>query len=244
MAPPRDQLLARAEQLGLDMPDDIPPDALVEAVQERQRLIDSMPTERLVEVAVWAGITSRGADKIELARRISQDRHTRFAGLSTEGLRALAVLRGCQVEPDDDRDALRRKIKRQEGLFARLRRKRRALVAKLVGGMFADATESGMPEEARQRTFRERVEDEGIVSGIKSRIRGAADDYIREKLDEIEARIDRKMDEIDQRLAQWRDREIANRLKIIRITLFASVVVALLSLAYTWLRSHFPGRLP
>lgn len=40
-------------------------------------------------------------------------------------------------------------------------------------------------------------------------------------------------------LAEWRDREIINRMRIIKIALFASVVVALLSLAYVYVRAHF-----
>jgi len=243
-AQPREELLALAERLGLDLPTGIPSDALIEAVESRRRLVESLPAERLAEIAAWAGIATRDADRIELARRISHDRHTKFAGLGTEALRVLAMLRGCEVEPDDDREALRRKIKRTEGFFQKFRRKRRALVARMIGGVFADTSDSAVPEERRQRSLKERIEDEGVVSAVKGKLRGAADDYVREKLDEIEARIDHKLDEIDRRLAEWRDREIANRMKIIRITLFASVVVALLSLAYTWLRSHFPGHLP
>ena len=57
---------------------------------------------------------------------------------------------------------------------------------------------------------------------------------------EIEARIDRKLDEIDRRLGEWRDREITNRLKIIKITLIASVFVLLLSLGYNYLKRKTP----
>ncbi len=75
-----------------------------------------------------------------------------------------------------------------------------------------------------------------MVGGITRKIKGVADDYVREKLDEIEARIDRKLDEIDARLGEWRDREIRNRLRIIKITLLASIVVALLSLGYNYVK--------
>jgi hypothetical protein len=96
-----------------------------------------------------------------------------------------------------------------------------------------------LPEEQRPLSLRERIEDEGVVGGLTGKLQGVADDYVARKLDEIEARIDRKLEEIDQRLAEWRDREIINRMRIIKITLFASVVVALLSLAYTWLKGYF-----
>jgi tetrahydromethanopterin S-methyltransferase subunit G len=79
-----------------------------------------------------------------------------------------------------------------------------------------------------------------VVGGIARTIRGVADGYVHEKLDEIEARIDRKLDEIDRRLGEWRDREIVNRLKIIKITLIASVFVFLLSLGYNYLKRKPP----
>ena len=41
---------------------------------------------------------------------------------------------------------------------------------------------------------------------------------------------------IDARLGEWRDREIRNRLRIVKITLLASIVVALLSLGYNYVK--------
>ena len=87
-----------------------------------------------------------------------------------------------------------------------------------------------LPED--DRSLKRRIEEEGLVGGITRKIKGVADDYVREKLDEIELRIDRKLDEIDARLGEWRDREIRNRLRIVKITLLASIVVAVLSLGY------------
>ena len=46
--------------------------------------------------------------------------------------------------------------------------------------------------------------------------------------------IDRKLDEIDRRLAEWRDKEIANRIRILKITLWASVIVGVFSLIYSY----------
>jgi hypothetical protein len=62
-----------------------------------------------------------------------------------------------------------------------------------------------------------------------------ADSYVNQKLDEIEARIDRKLDEIDRRLGDWRDKEIANRIRILKITLWASVIVGAVSLLYSYI---------
>ncbi|MBN1490602.1 MAG: hypothetical protein JXA69_11850, partial [Phycisphaerae bacterium] len=92
--------------------------------------------------------------------------------------------------------------------------------------------------EHKHPAWREQIEEVGVVRGMAQRIRGVADDYVHEKLDEIERRIDQKLDEIDRRLAEWRDREIANRLRIIKITLVVSIVVAGLSLGYSALRAR------
>jgi len=74
---------------------------------------------------------------------------------------------------------------------------------------------------------------------LASRVKRTADSYLNQKLDEVEARIDRKLDEIDRRLAEWRDKEVANRLRILKITLWASVIVAALSLIYSYIKVYF-----
>jgi hypothetical protein len=78
------------------------------------------------------------------------------------------------------------------------------------------------------------IEDQGLFGGLASRVKRTADSYLNQKLDEIEQRIDRKLDEIDRRLADWRDKEVANRIRIIKITLWASVAVAGVSLLYSY----------
>jgi len=135
------------------------------------------------------------------------------------------------------------RLRDAEPFWDRVRRTRRSMVGALVSKIVHEPSGDSeayrfLPEDKGAPTLKEQIADEGLVGGLARKIRGAADDYVREKLDEIEARIDHKLDEIDQRLAEWRDREIANRLRIIKITLFASVVVALLSLAYNYLRSR------
>ena len=47
------------------------------------------------------------------------------------------------------------------------------------------------------------------------------------------------MDEINRRLAEWRDKEIANRIRILKITLWASVIVAVVSLIYSYIMEVF-----
>jgi hypothetical protein len=98
-----------------------------------------------------------------------------------------------------------------------------------------------LPDEAAP-SLRSHIEEQGVVGGIARKLRGVADDYVKEKLDEIEARIDRKLDEIDRRMAEWRDREVSNRLRIVKITLIASILVAAVGIGYDILkrRMHEP----
>src|SRR5208337_3956754 len=116
------------------------------------------------------------------------------------------------------------------------------LVSGIVGGnptpVSGDA--DAPPEAKTQPSIRDEIEEIGLWGGIANRIRRTADDYLHQKMDEIETRIDRKLVEIDRHLSEWRDKEIANRLRIIKITLWASVIVAMISLVYEWVKTHVP----
>lgn len=85
-----------------------------------------------------------------------------------------------------------------------------------------------------------------VMHNMAEKLRGAADNYIAAKLDEIEARVDAKLDHIERRidekivalheqLTDLRDRELRHRLRLLKITLIFTVLVALLSLGYKWL---------
>jgi hypothetical protein len=149
-----------------------------------------------------------------------------------------------------------RKLKKQEGFFKKLNRKRRAWLGSMVANMIgeednsdyqfvppaaSDAPSSGATSAAsRSATIKEDIEEAGLLGGIASRVKKSADSYLNQKLDEIEARIDRKLDEIDRRLAEWRDKEIANRIRILKITLWVSVIVGAFSLIYSYVQLYFP----
>ena len=92
---------------------------------------------------------------------------------------------------------------------------------------------------ARPGSIKEDIEESGLFGGLTNRIKKSADGYLNQKLDEIESRIDRKLDEIDRRLAEWRDKEIANRIRILKITLWASVIVGLFTLIYSYVKVYF-----
>ncbi len=242
---PNDELREYGGKLGLNLRPDMAAGEMLRLIRARQELLIELDRQALLDICVWARRPVRqSASKEELAREIAGITRMHFDGLSHRGLVALARLRGVPARDEDDDATVIRRMKDAESLLQKLRRKRRALVGSLLekmiggGGGAAEGEYRFLPEEAGGAAFREQIEEAGVVGGIARRIRGVADDYVREKLDEIEARIDRKLDEIDHRLADWRDQEIANRLKIIKITLIASILVAALSLGYSALRSR------
>ena len=166
----------------------------------------------------------------------------------------LARLRGAEVGDDQDIPAIVRKLKKREGFFSRLNRKRRSWLGSIISNMVGEnpsaaeyqflPPEQKGPESAgasssasRAASLKEEIEESGLFGGIAGRIKKSADSYLNQKLDEIEGRIDRKLDEIDRRLSEWRDKEIANRIRILKITLWASVIVAVVSLLYSYIKS-------
>ncbi|HEX2972119.1 MAG TPA: hypothetical protein VHP11_07290 [Tepidisphaeraceae bacterium] len=250
---PKDELETLAEEFGLE-PQRYPTrQHLVAAIHERRQLIAGLDREALLEVVKWGRRpVPLNATKEQVAQEIARIRSMRFSGLSQRGLVALGKLRGVPVRETDDVPTLVRKLKRQEGLFAKLNRKRRSLLGSLVSNMLGEsessseyqflppqqANENASPNVApppRTASLKEEIEEAGLIGGIAERIRKSADSYVNQKLDEIEARIDRKLDEIDRRLAEWRDKEIANRIRILKITLWASVIVAVVSLLYSYI---------
>jgi hypothetical protein len=237
---PRDQLLRYAQAVGLAVGERTPDDELRRMVRERVDLIDALDRDTLIELVKWTRrAVHEDAGKEELAREISASRKMAFEGLSRPALYALARLRSLPAAEADSPEALLRKLRKAERLIERLRRRWREWLGGVIGRMLFGGDGGEPPEEyrflppdKRPASLREDVAERGLIGGLADRLRGVADDYVREKLDEIERRIDRKLEEIDRRLGEWRDREIANRLRIMKVTLLASVIVALLSLAY------------
>jgi len=104
---------------------------------------------------------------------------------------------------------------------------------------FLPPAQSGSPITQDSATIRDDIEEAGLIGGIASRVKKSADVYLNQKLDEIEARIDKKLDDIDMRLGEWRDKEIANRIRILKITLWVSVIVGAFSLIYSYVQVYF-----
>ncbi len=256
---PHDELLRYGRGLGLDLPDTLTSDELIARVSRRRMLLVELDREALLDVIRWSRRPMReNAGKELLACEIARIDKSTYDGLSKRGLVTLARLRDIDVLESDTADQIIDKLRSRESFWQRFHRTRRRVVgswlAKMIdGGESAESADveslppdsidkpSAEPSEAARASLRRQIEDLGVVGGIAQRLRGAADDYIKVKLDEIEARIDLKLNEIDQRLAEWRDREIANRLKILRLTLGFTVVVAVLSLGYNFIKKHVEG---
>jgi len=239
---PVDELIHYGKKLGLQLNDKMGRGEILRLIRQRQELLLELKREALLDIVIWARRPVReAANKEELAEEIATIQKMNLEDLSHQGLMALAKLRGLGVRDYESRTEIETKIKAAEPLMDVFRRKRREIVGSVISKMIVghSATETEeyqfLPDDSTGQTLKDHITDQGVVGGIARKIKGVADDYVHEKLDEIEARIDRKLDEIDQRLAEWRDREITNRLKMIKITLVATVLVALLSLGYKYL---------
>jgi hypothetical protein len=254
---PRDELEHLAEDIGVDYTAARSIQHLVAAIHERRQLIEAMDREAMLDVVRWGRrAVPTNATKQQLAVEIAKVKAMRFAGLSERGLLVLAVMRGVNLKGNENQDDLIFKLKRQEGFFKRFARKRRAWLGSIVSNMLGGEVAkdeyqylppqpgSGPPPTAipppQSGSIREEIEESGLFGGLASRVKRQADTYLNQKLDEIEARIDRKLDEIDRRLAEWRDKEIANRIRILKITLWVSVILAAVSLIYVYIKANFP----
>lgn len=135
------------------------------------------------------------------------------------------------------------------GLMRHLSHAGREMLSVVAGKYLADRPDSSQtsgraaPDDPAAAGLQKRVT---VLHEVAERLRGAADDYIAAKLDEMEARVDAKLDHIEQRvddklvalhqqLAEMRDRELRHRLRLLKITLIFTVLVAILSLGYKWL---------
>ncbi|MFQ5429913.1 MAG: hypothetical protein ACE5E1_06345 [Phycisphaerae bacterium] len=246
---PHDELLRYGRSLGLDLDDSLTSDEIAQRVHRQRRLLRELDREGLLDVIKWARRpVRRNANKEELALEIARIDKTNYDSLSRRGLRTLARLREIAAGDQESTEEIIRKLRKQPGLWERWHRKRRRWIGSWLSKMIDGETREDagayqfLPDdlegenEGQKVSLKRQIEDHGVVGGLASRLRGAADDYIKIKMDEIEARIDEKLDQIDQRLAEWRDREVANRLKILRITLVFTVLVAILSLGYNYVK--------
>ncbi|MGD2108341.1 MAG: hypothetical protein PVI86_03010 [Phycisphaerae bacterium] len=248
---PDDELEAYARDLGIHVDRSAARGELLRLIRERQELLIELDRDALLDVVVWARVpVRRSASKEELAKALAAVERGRFGGLSDRGLSAFARLHGLASTEGDTRKNIETRLRRKAGWWARMQRRRRAVVGSMIDRLVEDGQAEGeyrfLPEDDGKPSLRQTIEHVGVVGGIAQKLRGAADEYVHQKLDEIEQRIDRKLDEIDRRLGEWRDQEVKSRLRLIRITLISAIVVAVISLGYNYLkvRTQPPGRVP
>ena len=253
---PREELDHLADEYGIDPTAYKTRQALVSAVHERRQLIASLDREALLDVIRWGRrpVTAAATNE-QIAQEIVRIRSMKFSGLSQRGLVVLARLRGIDARDNEPVPQLIKKLRKKEGLFGKLNRKRRSVIASMVARMVGEDGEEepteyqylpspGSPTVTTtappppQASLKEEIEESGLFGGLANRVKKTADSYLNQKLDEIEARIDRKLDEIDRRLAEWRDREVANRIRILKITLWTTVIVAAMSLIYSYFKVY------
>ena len=257
---PRDELSALADEFGIDPTRFKTNQLLVAAIHDRRHLIASLDRGALLDIARWGRRpVAVNASKEHLAQEIARIRSMKFSGLSHPGLLALAQLRGIPVKGVEPVPVLVKKLRKREGVFARFLRMRRAMVASLVARVVGDQAAADefqflpptnapgvgpstvVDPGSRSNSLKEEIEESGLFGGLTNRIKKTADSYVNQKLDEIESRIDRKLDEIDRRLGDWRDKEIANRIRILKITLWASVIVGIFTLVYSYVKVYLVG---
>ena len=240
----RGAMMLQGKRLGLVVREGWSDEELGKRLAARKQQIEGLDWGALMDIVSWAkhSVPTR-PDKLAVAQTIVAHKRGHYQGLSHRGLTALAVLRNVRFKETDSAKKLIARLRRTEGIWGYALRKR----DKWLGSMLSDMldAEPGIeePQESGQVServsLREHIEERGLIEGLGSGLRGVADGYLREKMEEIEARIDYKLDEIDRRLAEWRNRELVNRLRMIKITLTVSVVIALLSLAYTLIIKHW-----
>ena len=245
---PVHEVFAIAEELGLKPRRFKTVHQLIAAIHARRQLIATLNRDAMVDVLRWANrMAPAGSSKEGLAHQIITIRAMRFEGLSQRGLVVLAALRGLDVTGDETVPKLIRRLRRQESIFAKINRKRRSMLGSIVSNIIGgeavpaageDETEGTRTAGGGAQSIKNEIEESGLLGGLAGRIKKSADGYVNQKLDEIEARIDRKLDEIDRRLAEWRDKEVANRIRILKITLWASVIVGVFSMMYSYVRVY------
>src|SRR4051794_36633218 len=136
---PRDELNALAEEFGLDATRYPSRQHLVAAIHERRQLIAAMDREAMLDVVRWGRRpVLPSATKEQLALEIARIRSMRFAGLSQRGLVVLGRMRSADIVGDEPVPILVRKLKKQEGFFSRMNRKRRSMIGSIVSNMLGE----------------------------------------------------------------------------------------------------------
>src|SRR5258706_4873713 len=140
---PRDELGTLGEERGLEPRRFKTPQELVSAIHGRRQLIASLDRDSMLDVVRWGRRpVPINATNEQLAHEIGRIKSMRFDGLSERGLVALARLRGVEIAQSDNVPVMVKKLKKREGIFARMNRKRRAVLGSIVSNMIGESDKS------------------------------------------------------------------------------------------------------
>ena len=223
------ELRGIAEDLGFDVGRKESRSDVISRIRARRLVIDEVSREEFARILRWAGEEVKDFHaKDLLVRRFYRVNFRRTEGLSPEDLRIVGRLRGLEFDEDTPTEEIAASIeasaKRWTDVLKRAGGRVVGYIAKKVAG--ADDDEMAPPEDEQK------VVSASLRKGFKAALRFSMDDYIAEKLDEIESRIDRKLDDLDRKMDDWRTREVRHRLRIIKYTIIATVIVAVISIIY------------
>src|SRR5690349_13532547 len=136
---PKDELEALADEFGIDPTRFKSRQHLVAAIHDRRQMIAMMDRDAMIDVVRWGRRpVPVNATKEQLAMEIARIRLMKFGGLSQPGLVVLARMRGLHPRGDEPVPVLVRRLRKQEGLFSRLNRKRRAWIGGMISNMLGE----------------------------------------------------------------------------------------------------------
>ncbi len=206
---PREELDHLAEDFGLDPTRFKTRQHLVAALHDRRQMIAGLDREAMLDVIRWGRRPiALNASNEQMAQEIVRITSMRFHGLSQRGLVVLARMRGVAAQNDEPIPELVRMLKKQEGFFEKLARKRRAMMGSIVANMLGEADPDGGGDEYKylpqgqapaersatttsnprpstappppqsSASLKRDIEESGLFGGISNRIKKTADNYL------------------------------------------------------------------
>src|SRR5690242_8682686 len=174
---PKDELAHLAEEYGLDPTRYRTSQHLVAAIHAHRQMIAALDRDAMLDVVKWGRRpVTYNASKEQIAQEIARIRSMRFAGLSQRGLVVLARVRGLDVSDNEEIPRLVKKLKKREGFFTRINRKRRAMLGSIVSNIIGDSGssdtyqflppgpgESGSSAAPRPASIKEEIEESGLI---------------------------------------------------------------------------------
>ncbi len=194
----RSNLIRQANRLGMVIREGWSDEELTKRLALRREQIESLDWGGLMDIMTWAKhpVPTR-PNKLAVAQIILAHNRGHYQGLSHKGLVSLAILRNVKIKNKDSARKIMSRLRRSEGIWGYVLRKRDKWVGSVLSNL-VDAEPQikgpdGSANQLEDLTLQEHIEQKGLIEGLGSGLRGAADGYIGEKMQEIEDRIDYKL---------------------------------------------------